>query len=148
MKSVYHPSLTTTLISEDDILNSSGQSAAYTGLNLTKWMDPSTFTITCHHRATFAKNIILHGVLIAGKCYSHPCMIPDLPLDHPEATIYNSQAFAVKRDPAFLALCKQHVIDGVQQYKSSIRNLLHDSMKAVPRIIPSGLYSVTTSPVI
>ena len=148
VKSVYHPHLTATLISEDDILNSSGRSAAYTGLNLTKWMDPGTFTITCHHRTTFAKNITLHGVLIAGKCYSHPCLIPDLPLKHPEATIYNSQAFALKHDPAFLTLCKQQVIDRVRQYKSSIRDQLRDSIKAVPRILPLGLHSVATSPVI
>ena len=148
VRSYYHPDLTSTLISENDILNSSGQSSSYTGLNLTKWIDPGTFTITCHHRVTFCKNITLHGVLIAGKCYSHPCLIPDLPITHPEATIYNSQAFALKYDPAFLALCKARVIADVRQYKSSKRDLLRDCIKSIPRILNPNTFSTVTSPIV
>jgi len=142
VKSFYHPELTSTLINEDDILKSSGHASSYTGLTLHKWTDTGHFTLACHHRTTFAKNIHVHGVLVAGTCYSHPCIIPDLPLAHPEATIYNSQAFALKHDPAFLALCKQRTVDGVRHYKSSIRNLLRDSL------IHPTLYSASESPVV
>ena len=55
----------------------------------------------CHHKLHRRQDILLHGIIVAGQCYTHPLRLSDFPIDHPLAKIYNSSAMAARDDPQF-----------------------------------------------
>ena len=59
-------------------------------------------TLTCHHRLRKYQNIVVEGIIISGNKYTHPLIVPDLPLNHPGANSYNSKEYAMKNDPDFV----------------------------------------------
>ena len=58
--------------------------------------------IHCHHKKRRRQDILLRGIVRAGQsCYSHPLLLPDLPVDHPQAMIHNYSEFAMLSDRDF-----------------------------------------------
>ena len=52
--------------------------------------------------------------------YSHPLLLPDLPIDHPMANLHNSSAFARANDPVFAQECLgAHVLTVVSHHQTS-----------------------------
>ena len=81
IQTYYSPALTSTLINEHDLLGiTPKQRKEFCGLTLHQEFhdDCSTglVTIHCQHKVTAAKDRIVTGVLIGGKCYSNPIIVP------------------------------------------------------------------------
>ena len=57
-------------------------------------LDYGNCSLTCVHRATKAKNIVIPGIIKAGLCFTLPLILPDLDPSHPEANVLNSFTFA------------------------------------------------------
>ena len=108
----YSPRLAATLISENDLYGPtraiqkdfSGQSIHKIFLDKESRLT-GNLTIICHHRRSTARNIVLHGAIINGQCYSHPILIPDLNEDSPYANCATSYNFAMKTDQEFQQAC-------------------------------------------
>lgn len=98
VKCYYSPRLTSTLLSENCILEQNNNPSDYSSQTLQKhfainddsllWhisqTDPlsskpilydyknGTFTFTCHHKKTKSCNIVFHGSIQSGQCYTQP----------------------------------------------------------------------------
>ena len=106
VKCLYSPHLTSTLLSENDVLLTSEDSeTGYSGQTIAKHFtnnrSTGNFTLLCNHKLRCRQDILLHGVIVASQCYTHPLRLSDFPIDHPLATIYNSSAMAARDDPQF-----------------------------------------------
>ena len=117
----YSPSFTSTLLSDRDILFATPFRNDYSGQVMSKYFDLNneklcqdletngsvnlnnvatyntdygSCALTCVHRTTKAKNIVIPGIIRAGLCFTLPLILPDLDPDHPDATILNSSSLA------------------------------------------------------
>jgi len=95
IKCLYSPLLSSTLLSENYILLTSEDSeTGYSGQTIdksfTKNRSTGNFSLIYHHKLRRRQDILLHGIIVAGQCYTHPLRLPDLPIDHPLTTIYIS----------------------------------------------------------
>ena len=89
----YHPSLRATVIDERDIIRGAGfnpKGHEFTTHSIIKHLDTETLSVVCTHHLRSTQDIIVHGVLLDGKCYTHPLIPPLLPVSHPHASPLNS----------------------------------------------------------
>jgi len=78
----------------------------------------------CTHKLRHRQDIVVHGVVISGQCYTHPLLLPDLPLDHHMTNLHNSSAFAIANDPVFAHECTvEHVWSIVSYHQTSFTEL-------------------------
>jgi hypothetical protein len=135
----YSPHLTSTLISENGLYNTSTNStSAFSGQTLHKhYTDPlgytGNFTLTCHHRLSRRRNLTIYGVLIGGQCYTHPLILPDVDVANPFATARNSIDCAKRNDPSFATLCANSVRATIQSVRLQRQDALRDALRRVPR---------------
>ena len=102
----YSPHLNSTLLNENDLYGISKTSSNnFTGMRIQKYNTTGKFTIRCPHRITASRDIIIDGILDSNNkgMYTNPLIIPDLPSDHPSASIYTSSAFALQHDKDFIS---------------------------------------------
>ena len=75
----YHPQLRTTVVNEHDLLRTMGRNDKdFKSERLQKYYDAGTWTFTGSHYVSKARKVVVHGVLMAGKCYTHEL----IPVDH------------------------------------------------------------------
>ena len=77
----YSPALTSTLINEHDILGiTAAEKSQFYGLSLEQTFhgtcSTSTVSILCWHKLSTANDRTVTGVIIGGKCYSNPIIVP------------------------------------------------------------------------
>lgn len=53
---------------------------------------------------------------MGGQRYTHPLIIPDLPADHPKATINTSQHYALQHDPDFANSVNTTIDNSIDNY--------------------------------
>ena len=104
----YSPRLAATLISENDLYGpTKAIQKDFSGQSIHKiFLDKESrltgnLTIICHHRRSTARNIVLHGAILNGQCYSHPILIPDLNEESPYVNCATSSNFAMRTDQEF-----------------------------------------------
>ena len=102
-----------TLISENSILTATKSKVKYFSPQTTKnhlptEMSNSSMTITCHHQNSRSKYMVLNGILIGGKCYSNPPIIPDLHYSIPHANIKESMQYSLLPYSGFAHLCDKY----------------------------------------
>ena len=97
----YSPHFSSTLLSESDLILSTGAAGNYSGQSTTKYFDWDNDTIekqlsngiisfqkhynldsgncivTCHHKNNKRKDLIIYGTIISGQCYTHPIILPN-----------------------------------------------------------------------
>ena len=151
VRTFYHPSLRTTVIDERDFVKSSGlKPKDFSGSRIEKFDDAGTFTFTASHRLRRCQDVVVHGVLVNGKCYTAPLIPPDLPTDHPEATPANSCAKALADDPEFAAACERATIQNIYTWQEEEYAELRDNLRTVPRMyhdLPFHEYIQKNTPV-
>ena len=82
--------------------------------------ETGNFPFLCRHKIRRRQDILVHGVVISGQCYTHPLLLHDLPIDHPMANLHNSSAFARAHDPVFAHECLEaHVLAIVSHHQTS-----------------------------
>ena len=153
----YSPRLTSTLLSENDVIRHRNPSQ-FSGQTLRKHYaiddksllshlsnDPKfssgdrlydyengNFTLTCHHKLSSSQNIVLRGSICSGQCYTQPLILPDLPSDHPQATIYNSSAKAKADDPLYAEDVKLALLENIYTWQQTQYETLMDNLQTVP----------------
>ena len=63
-------------------------------------------TITCHHRMSKERNVIIHGRLSGGQPCTHPLILPDVSANDPRAMFWNSFHLAQTEDTLITDVCK------------------------------------------
>ena len=139
----YSPLLTSTLVSEQCILKSSKfPIKEYGGQWIRKFYhsddcETGNITVLCQHKISPSKNIVVHGVLLLGQCFSHPLIMPDSDTSctttaDPKAL--NSLQIAKHSDPEFAKACSDGVIANIEWYKNNVHELLTNNLKSVPQV--------------
>jgi hypothetical protein len=140
----YSPYLADTLISENNIMASTHEPIKnFHSQTIRKFFRDDdcltgNLTLTCAHKIAPSKNILLYGVVLGGQCYSHPLILPDLPINHPAATSANSMRFALAHDNNFINECAHAVELNLERFKQNKHAELADNL----RILPSSWKSI------
>ena len=135
VRAFYHPDLRTTVIDERDFVKASGYDPAdFKGDTLHKDHDAGVFRFTAYHRLRSAQNVTVEGILRHGKCYTLPLIGPDLPADHPMASISTSSAYAAATDPEFAEECRLATLEAVAAYRAEQRHELREQLRTLPKM--------------
>ena len=133
VRAFYHPSLRTTVIDERDFVKASGYNPSdFTGDTLHKDHDAGVFRFTAYHRLRANQNLTIHGILRHGKCYTLPLIPPDLPVDHPNASLSTSSAYAVANDADFAAECRLATLVTIAAHRQEQLKILREELSSVP----------------
>ena len=133
VRTFYSPNLRTTVIDERDFHKyNGGRSSDFTGDKIEKRFDAGTFSFRASHRLRRSQDVVVHGVLRHGKCYTAPLIPPDLPADHPNATPSTSSEAAKAADPEFKAACERATIQAIYAHQEREYATLRDNLEAVP----------------
>jgi len=89
--------------------------------SITKHKNTGTFTCHAKHRLNSSKDVIIHGILIADKCYAGVLIPPDLDPSDPKATPATSSILALESNPEFAEQCRKATI-GYSWIPRSSRN--------------------------
>lgn len=129
----YNPALTSTLIDERAFIKAAGfHTDDYPTDNIAKNRDTGTFTYHANHRLRKSQDLLVHGVLIHGKCYTHGLIPPNLTSNHPAANPQNSSALAIKSDPDFARQCQQATLYHIFLWQENEYAKLRDQLHQVP----------------
>ena len=95
-----------------------------------KYNDTNNFTIHCKHHITSSRDVIIHGILADNKksMYTHPLILPNLPSDHPLASIHTSSSVALRDYETFLADYKKAVEKMTEKWTT---DTLRDTLEQV-----------------
>ena len=123
----YSPKLTSTLVSENDILKSSidrRHMKDYQGQSLHKLFDDETkrtgtMLLISKHKRNKQKNVVVHGVLMGGQCYTHPLIPPSQTMD---------KIFKVEKNAAILA---RHMATELSGFLKKQSNLLSEEINRI-----------------
>ena len=79
----YSPHLTSTFFSEINIMKTAiDYKQGFSGQTLTKFFiegqENDNFTFICQHKKRHCQDILIHGVIISGQCYTRSLLLPDL----------------------------------------------------------------------
>jgi len=66
-----------------------------------------TCTITCIYKKVKRFNIEITGIICGGLCYMLPIEVPDLPIDHPRANLFNYSQLMYEMDKKFQKKCDE-----------------------------------------
>merc|ERR1712086_389525 len=120
----YSPALTSTLINEHDILGiTAAEKSQFSGLTMEQDFhgnySTGTVAIICRHKLSTAKDRLVTGVIIGGKCYSNPIIVPAQDVSSPQATALNSLEFAKQHDPSFAKACLSKTVSKIKSVLKS-----------------------------
>lgn len=68
-------------------------------------MNYGNYTLTCIHHNHKRMNIKIPGIVRGSLCFTLPLILPDLPKNHPEASLLNCSQLAYDQDPKFSHEC-------------------------------------------
>ena len=144
VETYFSPALTSTLINEHDLLGiTPKQQKEFRGLTLHQEFhddcNTGTVTIHCQHKVTAAKDRIVTGVLIGGKCYSNPIIVPAQDSSSPHATTLNSLAYTLQHDPSFARSCLTKTVSNIDSALKSHSDLLLLTLRLAPLPLQPGL---------
>ena len=132
VRTFYHPSLRTTVIDERDFIKGLGsQKRDFRGETIEKHYRTGTFTYTCYH-VDKPRNIVVGGVLINDKCYTHELIAPVLPPDHPAATPLNSIPLAMDEDPEFRDAVERATIFYIHSWQEDAYARIRAELSVLP----------------
>ena len=141
----------TTVIDERDFLYSpTTKPGDFSGDRLVKYNDSGSCTFHASHRLRRSQDVVVHGVLHHGKCYTHPLIPPCLPADHPSATAATSVDVALKSDPDFAAACERATIQAIYTYQEEEYATLRENLSVTPvmyHALPFHEYIQRSTPV-
>ena len=133
VRTFYHPSLRTTVIDERDFIRAAGhKNKDVESESIVKHNDAGTFTYRAKHRLKNSNDVIIHGVLSHGKCYTGALITPDVSVDSDKATVHNSSAKALESDPEFALECEKATIFAIYGYQEMEYARLHGELESVP----------------
>ena len=90
-------------------------------------------TICYVHKFTTAKDLLVPGVLIGGKCFTQSLMLPNLPKDHHHTMIHNSFDYAKLHDSQFSSDCATTVASALDLYLLQAHKDLQARLPGVPQ---------------
>ena len=133
IRCVYSPHLSSTLISEDDIIRSNPylKLKEYTTA-IYKYHDAGSVSIICTNHKKPSLTVAIHGILSHGKSYTQPLHMPNLPAHRPRATIYNSFDKALQEDKTFAKHCQSATIDQIQLYQDRAQTHVREALTNLP----------------
>ena len=140
----YSPDITSTLISENGIFESSTDTTKdFSGQTIHKFFPHTdgtggTITVICHHKRQRSKDIVIHGALIGNQCFTHPLILPEQPLNSPYATTSNSIELALHEDPLFSLQCSRATNNAIK----TIRNNRHEIIDRALPLLPAALRDI------
>ena len=95
-------------------------------------LDYGQCSLTCVHGSLKRKNIEIPGIVQGGLCFTLPLILPDLPLDHPDATKFNSLKIAYESDKEFYDSCDSLKLQYLYEYQQQKHIELMDVLTQVP----------------
>ena len=136
----YSPRLSSTLISENGIFGGTTPAKKFTGQSIHKFFTSEhnldgNLTLICHHRYSHSQDIVMHGVIKDGQCYTHPFILPDMPDDSPYANCATSSTYALKADPTFKEECDRASETAINNYRTDLWreiNTIKDQSQSSP----------------
>jgi len=134
IRTFYHPQLRTTVIDERDFVRFTPgvKPADFSGDKIQKYNDAGTFTFHAVHRLRRSQDVIVHGLLRHGKCYTGPLIPPNLSREHPMATPSTSSAAAIAADPHFARACERATVQAIYAHQEKEYAHLRDEMSTLP----------------
>lgn len=138
----YTPALCTTVLDEQDFIRAAKispkriQSEA-----ITKFYNAGTFTYRASHKLVKSLDVVLHGILQNGKCYTFPLK--------PPATSESIHAL-LSVDEEFRQACDRATKLNIDIFQENEMNILWSELKQVPiehRVIPFEEFICRSTPV-
>jgi len=121
--------LRTTLVDERDLFKAAGHKAKdMMSEKIAKHCDTGTFTCHGRHKLKSTKDVIMHGVLLNGKCYTNALIPPDVSPDSDNATVHNSSVLAMQADPAFAKECEKAALCAMCGHQEAKSHKLREEM--------------------
>eukprot|EP00536_Pseudo-nitzschia_multiseries_P016532 jgi/Psemu1/46494/gm1.46494_g len=103
-----------------------------------KYNDANKMSLAYTHASNPSKSFMVYSIISFGKSFTQPLCMPDLPLQHSCANIYNSLQ---EDDPKFCNECLQATVHQVQNYQCRAHtHILHTLPLLSPNLqkIPFG----------
>ena len=147
VRAFYHPKLRTTVIDERDLVKAAGHKVKdVASERIEKHYEAGTFTYRAKHKLKTTNDVVLHGVLMSGKCYTHALIPPDLP--HGESL--SASAKCAEDDPDFAEECHRATLLAIHTYQESEYSRLREELTTVPvslHSLPFHEYAQQNTPV-
>ena len=126
VRAFYHPNLRTTVINEQDFLRARGGKVSdFRSERIDKFHEAGTWTYTGSSYRARSSDVVIHGVLMAGKCYTHE-LIPTY-ADAP------AQIASLKlSDPDFADACERATVYAVYLDQQQKYDKLREELTQVP----------------
>ena len=132
VRTFYHPDLRTTVLDERDFPKANGyKNSDFKTDRLTKHHDVGTWTFQCHHRLRSSEDILVHGLLRHGKCYTAPLIPPILPISHSDANESNSVEYTRQHDPDFNDACEKATIYNIYSHQEEQYTKLRNDLSSI-----------------
>ena len=120
-------------ISQRDFIHAAKQRASDVVFeSITKHCKAGTFTYHAKHRLKSSKDILVHGVLLQGKCDTHALIPPDLSPSSGMATASTSSTLSIESDPEFADPCRKATIFAIHGYQEAEAATLRRELTSIP----------------
>ena len=77
-------------------------------------------------------NIMIPGIVRGGLCFTLPLILPDLPKDHPKASLLNSSQLAYNYDPKFGKECDELAMKSLYEHQQQQHQDLVNVLTQIP----------------
>jgi hypothetical protein len=125
VRAFFTPALRTTVIDERDLIRAAGHSPKdVESKNIKKFYDAGTFTYHATHKMKRSFDVVVHGVLRNGKCYTNELIPP-----------YSAEAKdqIMENDPAFQEDCTKASLLHVYAFQENAMRKLQSDLEEMPR---------------
>ena len=145
VRTFYHPAIRTTVIDERDFIRAAGHKPCdIVSENILKFHNAGTFTYRAIHWLKNSLNVLVHGILESGKCYSAPLLLPyDAdPSACPQSPVID--------DPNFVADCHKATLYSIYAYQETLCAQLKLELQDTPirfHHLPFHQYIQSATPV-
>jgi hypothetical protein len=127
VRAFYTPALRTTVIDERDLIQAAGHSPKdIESENIKKFYDAGTFTYHAAHKMKRSFDVVVHGVLRNGKCYTNE-LIPPYSDDTKDQVLAD--------DPEFQDDCTNASLLHVYAFQENAMSKLQSDLEDMPRNI-------------
>lgn len=125
----YHEKLRGTLIDERDLIIAAGTSPKWIeGETIQKFYESGKWTWTAKHKTKKALNIVVHGILVDGKCFTDDLILPTS----------NKKIKEKKRDdPEFEEACKRATLFNIFAHQEKEYEKLRKEFETLPTMFHS-----------
>lgn len=144
VRTFYTPALRTTVVDERDLIIAAGHSRR--DIESTQFLsnfDSSTFTFRANHKLKRSFDVAITGILLDGKAYTHPLLLPFCG----SASI---QALATS-DPTFIPECERLALMAIHHHQEEAYRQLRTDLASLPTLyqnLPYHEYIHQNTPVL